>query len=178
MPVAPVTPVASVAPDAPVAPVAPVAEHPAADAVAGPVTAGTERRWGTVWVWLLAFAPWLWALTGFFAIHNTPPVGASTWEALLPASAPFALTVLFAVLDVRQLREWHGKAAHWAWALLGAPAYIVARTVVLRRRGRFGTAPLWVVLVNTAAAFVPFIPLAVLFFVLAIMGLHSSFSGN
>ncbi|MET0956728.1 MAG: DUF2510 domain-containing protein, partial [Cryobacterium sp.] len=164
-PAAPVTPLPSATPVAPVAghpaevavaaPVAaPLSGLPAASAVgvladqeralADPPTMGSERRSGTVWVWLLAFMPWLWTLAGFFALVTAgSPLEASPWDSYPQIWVPFALTVLFATLDVRQLRTWHGTAAHWAWALLGAPVYIIARTVVLRRRGKFGLAPLW-----------------------------------
>ncbi|WP_181397322.1 DUF2510 domain-containing protein [Cryobacterium arcticum] len=184
-PATPVTPLPSVTPVA-----GPLSGLPAASAVgaladqesralADPAAMGSERRSGTVWVWVLAFTPWLWTLTGFFALVTAgSPLDASPWDSYPQVWVPFALTVLFAILDVRQLRTWHGTAAHWTWALLGAPIYIIARTVVLRRRGKFGTAPLWVVLVNMVVALAPFLPLAGLYFVTVLMGLHSFFSGN
>ena len=90
-----------------------------------------------------------------------PPTGSSDWP----------LT-----LDVRCLRRWHNEVAHWAWALCGGPVYIVARTVVLRRHGRFGSAPLWVVLGNVVASFVPFLGRAALYFWVVTMVIYSAVS--
>jgi hypothetical protein len=167
--------------------VAPVAEHPTPATVAGPAAApligvpaaaGSERRWGTVWVWVLAFTPWLTTLTAFSALNAASPFDTNPWDSILLVTVPIVLIVFVAFLDVRVLRQWHGKAAHWTWALLGAPIYIIARTVVLRRRGRFGTAPLWVALGNMLASLVPFIPLVGMYFVILLMYFHSLSSGS
>ena len=145
--------------------------------LAGPIAVGSEQRWGTVWVWLLAFSPWLTTATGFFAItlagsSNT----AASGQSVLLVAGPLALIIVVAALDVRCLRRWHNDVAHWAWAVLGGPIYIVARTVQLRRPGRFGSAPLWVVLGNVVAAFVPFLGRATLYFWVLTMVIFSAVS--
>lgn len=137
---------------------------------------GSERRWGTVWVWLLAFSPWLTTAAGFFAVTEAVLSNSASWQSVLLVAGPFALILVVAALDVRCLRRWHNEVAHWAWALCGGPVYIVARTVVLRRHGRFGSAPLWVVLGNVVASFVPFLGRAALYFWVVTMVIYSAVS--
>jgi hypothetical protein len=45
-------------------------------------------------------------------------------------------------------RAGHEHTAHWAWAILTAPIYLVARSAALSRSGHLGLAPLmvWVAL--------------------------------
>jgi hypothetical protein len=135
---------------------------------------GPGRRWGTVWVWLLAFSPWLTTTTGFFVLNAGGPSDTNPWDQVLLGALPLVLIVFVAALDMRQLRRWHDPVAHWAWAVLGGPIYIIARTVVLRRHGRFGSAPLWVALANMVAALIPFLPLAGLYFFVIVMGFFST----
>ena len=161
-PVTPEQPVADVAAadvpaDAPAAYPAPAvvpAAYPA-PAVVPAVAADGSSRWGTVSVWLLAFMPWL-SIIGLIAagVMSIYPANPDWWwvSALL---LPWVLTVLLAVLDVQRLRQWlHTNVASWAWALLGAPVYLIVRHVVLRPRARFGSAPMWVALINILLAVV------------------------
>jgi hypothetical protein len=156
-------------------PVAAAVSEPGVTTAAGPDAASLEpeRRWGTVWVWLLAFSPWLSVWATYFAMTTGEPSNTVSWQSILLIAAPIALVILLAVLDVRQLRRWHGSVAPWAWALLGAPAYVLARTIVLRRCRRFVSVPLWVTLVNLVAALFPFFGLAGLFFFVIVMGIFS-----
>jgi hypothetical protein len=155
---------------------APATQPPPVQPVTAPM--GSGRRWDTVWVWLLAFLPWLWTVTFFVAVNFSGPPSESALSSYLWFLVPVTLTLLFAILDTLQLRRWHGTAAHWAWAMLGGPIYIIARTVVLRRSGRYGLAPLWVALGNVLAAFLPLAPVAPLFLWSFLMWIYSFGSGS
>lgn len=132
--------------------------HPPIVEPAG-VTAAAPRPWGTVWVWVLAFMPWVVAVCVVLALIT---VGATRMSISLPQpewfwapllSVPYLLTVLVAALDARRLRAWqHPTVAPWAWAWLGAPVYLVARSLALRPRVRGSLRPMWVGLVNAALA--------------------------
>ena len=60
----------------------------------------------------------------------------------------YALTVLFAYLDWRQLRgRGFDRPFHWAWGFLVPPwVYVIGRSVVVRRQSGRGLAPLWVLI--------------------------------
>lgn len=110
-------------------------------------------RSGTVSVWLLAFMPWLTlasVIVAFgFAIYAENP----TWYWVATLLLPCLLTVGLALLDGRRLREWrHPRVPSWAWSLLGAPAYLIARAIVTRGQTRFGAAPMWVAMANIVAS--------------------------
>lgn len=124
-----------------------VPAHPSAEPAA--VVAGGSQRWGTVWVWLLAASPWLLTLvTGALALNAVITTDVPVWHWIVLLVVPNALIVGLAIFDVRQLRQWHDGVATWAWSFLGAPVYLIARTLLLRNRGRFGAAPMWVGLAN------------------------------
>lgn len=124
-------------------------------------------RWGTVSVWLIAFDPWL-AVVFVVATALFIPVAVveSSTNAVFAVYALPYLCVLFCALrDYARLRAFgHRHVAHWAWALLGELAYLIARTVVLRRHTGIGSPPLWVYLVNMVVAF-----LSLLLIVFAVM---------
>jgi hypothetical protein len=104
-------------------------------------------RWGTASVWVIAFMPWITGLCLFAALLLE--AWGMTWQQWGALVLPCLLTLAAAQRDARRLRSWgHRQVAHWAWSLLGAPAYLIARTVVLRRSAGLGSAPLWVWLVN------------------------------
>lgn len=110
-------------------------------------------RWSSASVWLIAFMPWISLLTAFAALMLVAVSPAAWWWQLGAVLLPFLLTLAAAQRDVLRLRIWrHRTVAHWAWSLLGAPAYLIARTVVLRRHAGLGSAPLWVWLVNLLLA--------------------------
>ena len=133
-------------------------------------TVNPRMRWGTVSVWLLAFSPWLTmasAISAFYVYASTPDA-TPYWVLVLLAA--HALTTGLAALDGRRLREWlHPTVPHWAWSLLGAPAYLIARAVVLRGRTVRGSAPLWVALVNVVLTWLLFF---VVFFLVGAMTLY------
>jgi hypothetical protein len=126
------------------------AAHPVA-------TANPGLGWGTVPVWFLAFTPWasMASLIAAFFVYVSSQDFALAWVLVL--LIPHAATVGLAVLDGRRLRERrHPSVPHWAWALLGAPAYLIARVVALRRSAIGGTAPLWVSLASVVLSWVFF----------------------
>jgi len=110
-------------------------------------------RWSSASVWLIAFMPWISVLTAFAALMVAAVAPAAWWWQLGAVLLPFLLTLAAAQRDVLRLRLWrHRTVAHWAWSLLGAPVYLIARTVVLRRHAGLGSAPLWVWLANLLLA--------------------------
>jgi hypothetical protein len=132
--------------------------HPPLDAAS--TAASPARRWGTPWVWFVAVSPILTVVTGLFALKAVITVDTPPWHWVVLLVVPQALVVGAAALDARQLRRWHPHVATSAWSLLGAPAYLIARTLAFRRQGRFGSAPMWVGLGSVAAAVLMLIGLA------------------
>ncbi|WP_146073402.1 hypothetical protein [Cryobacterium sp. N22] len=129
--------------------------------IAGPddVAAATRRPWATPWVWVLAFMPWVIAagvvltVGALLSSALSIRVGYPDWIWVLLLLVPYLLTVVVAGLDAGQLRAWqHPTVAPWAWAWLGAPVYLVARSFALQPRARHGLRPMWVGLVNAAVA--------------------------
>jgi hypothetical protein len=129
--------------------------------VAEPAALPTEaaRPWSTVWVWALAFMPWVvaggvvLALAAVLAAQLSISTGYPEWIWVVALSAPYLVTMALAALDAWQLRgRQHPSVAPWAWSLLGGPVYLVARSLALHPRGRRGLAPMWVGLVNAGAA--------------------------
>lgn len=109
-------------------------------------------RWSTASVWTIAFMPWI-AVVSTATALLLARWGFAWWLPLGALMLPFLITLAAAQRDVKRLRSWrHRTVAHWAWSLLGSLAYLIARTVVLRRHAGFGSAPLWVGTVNTLLA--------------------------
>jgi hypothetical protein len=126
----------------------------------------TSSRWSTPSVWMLAFTPWLTGACLFAALllHSRGVRDVFQYGALV---LPYLFALACAQYDVQHLRRWgHRRVAHWAWSLLGTPVYLVARTLVLRRRTGIGSAPMWVWLVNllvvTGTTLLLFVTLATL----------------
>ena len=131
--------------------------------------AGTKT--GTVWIWLIVLLPLL-GYSAFFLIDwksyidsvvessVTSTLGGtpSSYSASLALySSPgyllsqglsfviYALTVVFAALDVRELkRRGVPQPFHWAFSFLTTIVYIIGRSVVVKRRTGGGMAPLWI----------------------------------
>jgi hypothetical protein len=123
------------------------------------VSTDAARPWGTVWVWLLAFMPWVVAagivlaivLLFANALSITLVVPEWFWVPLL--IVPYLLSVAFAAGDAAQLRaRQHPLVAPWTWAFLGAPVYLVARSMALDSRIPRRLRPMWVGLVNMTLA--------------------------
>ncbi len=93
-------------------------------------------------VWIIALIPLfqlvvglLW-LVGFGAVPNT---GLSVAAFVVP----YLLVIVLAIADRAILRRiGHEHTAHWAWAILFAPVYLIARSMSLSRSGGLGLGPL------------------------------------
>jgi hypothetical protein len=126
-------------------------------------SAAEERRWDTVWVWFLALSPLLSFATGFGALSRFVTTDAPAWQWVALVLLPYAAIVASAVFDEHKLHTWHRDTAPWAWACLGALPYLIARTVVLRRGGTFGSAPLWVALGSVLAVVLAVVAMVAVF---------------
>jgi Protein of unknown function (DUF2510) len=108
-------------------------------------------RWGTVSVWMLAFTPWfalVYSVTFFLLIG----LGVAEYLLYATIALPTLVTLALAQRDRKRLLTWgHQTVAHWAWSLLGALAYLIARSVVLRTHTGVGSLPLWIWFVNLFA---------------------------
>jgi len=112
----------------------------------GPEYTAVPSRWSSFSVWVIAFTPWI-TLMAFAAVLLL--MNGQIWLQWGAVALPWLITLAAAQRDVKRLRRWgHQKLASWTWALLGAPAYLIARTVVLRRNTGIGSAPLWVWIAN------------------------------
>lgn len=118
----------------------------------------------TPWIWLMTFLPYI-LLPLLFTIDTTsmtsgidPTDPTATSRAqfdLLTSPSYLALTlggfvtyglcVLFAFLDRRELiTRGVPQPFHWAWTFLSSPAYVIGRSIIVRRRTGQGIAPMWV----------------------------------
>lgn len=125
----------------------------------------TDIATNTVWVWLLAFLPLVGVLSLFLFDWSTfiqesfyaqvYGGGSTATETIVSAVVTlasvvyYAVTVLFAFLDWRQLRaRGVERPFHWAWSFFvvmisSALVYVIGRAVILRKRTRSGLAPMW-----------------------------------
>lgn len=147
---------------APASPGAPAYPGAAASTDAAP---RTDIPTNTVWVWLLAFLPLVGVLSLFLFDWSTfiqesfyaqvYGGGSTATETIVSAVVTlasvvyYAVTVLFAFLDWRQLRaRGVERPFHWAWSFFvvmisSALVYVIGRAVILRKRTRSGLAPMW-----------------------------------
>ncbi|MET4780539.1 DUF4333 domain-containing protein [Glaciihabitans sp. UYNi722] len=95
-------------------------------------------------MWIIALIPLLLLvvslllLLGFGATLGVM-VTAGVW------AGAYVLVVILAIVDSAQLRRaGYEHRASWAWALLTAPVYLIARSMSVSRIGRLGLAPLLV----------------------------------
>lgn len=95
----------------------------------------------TVSSWFIATMPLLAGILSISAVkgqENYPryvPTGFEWWMLVGAVIVVlYAVTVLLAIADRRKL-DWAGynQPAHWAWAFLSAPVYLLARTIVVKR---------------------------------------------
>ncbi len=62
---------------------------------------------------------------------------------------------LFAFLDRRALlRRGFDRPFHWAWTFLSSLAYIIGRSVIVKRRAGSGLAPIWVMIAVTVVSII------------------------
>ncbi|CAN5205701.1 hypothetical protein BH09ACT3_BH09ACT3_10410 [soil metagenome] len=95
-------------------------------------------------VWIIALIPMLQLVVSLllllgFSSGLSPFITGAVW--LLP----YLLVIGLAAGDSALLkRVGYDKPAHWAWAFLGAPVYLIARSASISRTGTLGLAPLLV----------------------------------
>lgn len=112
-------------------------------------------RGSTFSVWMLAISPLVSMGIAVLAILILTRGLDLVGQALGVLAIPTIWAIAFTLLDLRSLRQLgHEQTAHWAWILLGPIAYLIARTVVMRRYAGIGSAPLWVFLANSVVAFI------------------------
>lgn len=117
-----------------------------------------SARKSTVSGWLIATMP---LMTGILVIaavkggENYPryvPPGIEWWMlAGIVVAALYVATIILAITDRRKL-DWSGfnRPAHWAWAVLTAPVYLLVRTIAVKRETGRNSMLLWVWLILAA----------------------------
>lgn len=111
-------------------------------------------------VWIIALLPLLQLVVGLLVLVG---VGAfpNLYLSAAAVVAPYLLVIAMAIVDRALLRRaGHDHPAHWAWAFLSAPVYLVARAIGIGRSGSFGVAPLlvWAALAVLQVASVLVVP--------------------
>lgn len=105
----------------------------------------TERASRPVYnapVWIIALVPLVLLVSSLLLLLG---FGSSLGMLVTPViwAVSYVLVVVLAIADRFALkRSGYDRPAHWAWALLTAPVYLVARSMSLARLGRLGFAPL------------------------------------
>ncbi|WP_164515444.1 DUF2510 domain-containing protein [Microbacterium sp. 10M-3C3] len=152
--------------------------YPSAPAASGEQVARRDIPTGTVWIWLVIFAPVVTVLPLFFFDwegylrdvivqaaqdpQGVSPFAATPFEAGLLGFSVFqyvvaGLQVLFAWLDWRALKA-RGivKPFHWAWSfftfVVSNGVYVIGRGIVLRRQTGSGLGPVWAWIALTVAS--------------------------
>jgi hypothetical protein len=93
----------------------------------------TETR-STPWVWLVAITPIIAGLTIGYALSQNSKFEAGNVLLIVAIIAPYLLGLLFAAGDFSRLRtSGHDAPAHWGWAALTAPVYLIMRAGAVRR---------------------------------------------
>ncbi len=137
------------------------AYDPAASAVS--LRAPENTQVYTPWIWLMVFVPYVTLpllfiidFGGMFSgISSANPSYATNAELQMITSPGYialvasgwliyGLCALFAFLDRKALLQREvPRPFHWAWSFLSAPAYVIGRSVIVRRRTGRGIAPMW-----------------------------------
>jgi hypothetical protein len=98
----------------------------------------------TPFVWIIAMIPLI-QLVGILLVVSAVDVTVALPFLLAIAVGPYIAGIPLAVADHRQLkRTGHQRPAHWAWSVLTAPAYLVARAIAASREHGKGLTPLLV----------------------------------
>lgn len=112
----------------------------------------------TAAVWIIALLPLLQLVVGLLLLVGFSSL-ASTAFTVAAVAAPYVIVIALAAADRALLRRaGHEHTAHWAWAFLSAPVYLVARSMALSRTGNLGLGPL---LVWAALAFMQLVAVLV-----------------
>lgn len=96
-------------------------------------------------VWMIALIPLLQLVLSLLVLTAFGSSGSSGIMAAIWI-APYPITIALAALDRRSLRKTgHEVTAHWLWAFLSAPIYLIARAVAAIREsgGGFGPVLVW-----------------------------------
>ena len=135
---------------------------PAAQATALSAPVGTRPY--TPWIWLMVFLPYLtlpllftFNIAGMYSGFdlNDPASANRAQVEMMTSPSYIALTlggfviyglcVVFAFLDHKEIvKRGIPRPFHWAWTFLSSPAYVIGRSVIVRRRTGLGIAPMWV----------------------------------
>lgn len=96
-------------------------------------------------VWMIALIPLLQLVVSLLILTA---IGTAEASGIMAAIwlAPYPIVIGLAALDRRNLKKsGHEATAHWLWALLTAPAYLVVRAVAAIREsgGGFGPVLVW-----------------------------------
>lgn len=131
------------------------------------VPAGTPVD--TVWVWLVVVLPVLpvvllfgFDMTEYLVRSVTDPIAAvlmylDPWylSAVAVGWIVYGLGVWFSYLDYAELgRLGYRRRFHWAWTFLTSLAYVIGRSIVVRRQAGRGSAPMHAAIWLTVAMIV------------------------
>jgi len=97
-------------------------------------------------VWILALTPLIMLMLGMLFLLSGAAGPASAAFIVVVLAVPYAMGVVLAMLDRTQLqRAGHRETAHWGWAFLSIPVYLLVRlAAVVRETGRgFGPILTW-----------------------------------
>ncbi len=97
-------------------------------------------------IWVIALVPLMMLLVGLLFLLSGAAGLLSEVFLVLVIGVPYVLVVVLAMVDRTQLiRAGYEHTAHWAWALLTAPVYLIVRlAAVVRETGRgFGPLMTW-----------------------------------
>jgi hypothetical protein len=95
-------------------------------------------------VWIIALLPLVQLVGGLLILLGIGAVSSMAVTIALLV-APYIVVILLAIADRAMLKRMgHEHTAHWGWAILSAPVYLIARSMALSRTGGLGLAPLLV----------------------------------
>ena len=101
-------------------------------------------RWGTASIWLIALSPILQTVAVVLIVLATWASGFNLGVLIAALLVPPLLMIAWSYRDRARLDSFgYDEPAHWAWMLLSPLAYLIARTIAVRKVARVGSAPLW-----------------------------------
>lgn len=117
--------------------------------VRAPRTAlGHAPQTSTVPAWILTLLPVYMLLVGMMVLLGGTDASFAPVTVALVAGVPWLAGIGIAIADQRALRRGGmERPAHWLWALLGAPVYLIARLVATVREAGTGFGPVLTYLV-------------------------------
>lgn len=107
-------------------------------------TRGTHGlRMSTVPGWLMALLPLYMLVVGMMVLLSGVDASFAMITVALVIGVPWLAGIVLAIVD-RRLLFAHGmdEPPHWAWAILGAPIYLIARLVATVREAGTGFGPI------------------------------------